>query len=756
MPPEQEGELDSDHRAGGGELEFCSTTDTAEIDIETAEKAATEPAEPEADVREAEVLNNRGIAFAKEGKFDDSLECYEKALQLRPAFAEVHNNRGIVFGRLNRLDEAVACYREALRVKPEYPEAYNNMGIAFARMGKGEEAIEHFEHALRMKADYPEALNNLANATRGAGDFDKAIEHYRQAIAIRPDYPEAYNNLANALAEKERLEEAVEYYEKAIAIHPRYAEAHNNYGNTLSRLNRHGEAEKCYQRALRYNPDYAEAYNNLANALADRGRLAESVACYRQALRINPNYAEAYNNLGITLAKQSKLGDADACYVEALRLKPDYPDAHLNRALAWLQAGQFELGWTEYEWRFRCRDNGRPEFPTPPWCGEPLNGRTILIYAEQGLGDTLQFIRLAPLVKQRGGNVVFECQPPLIPLLSRCAGIDRLITRDSVVPEFHAHCALLSLPKALRLTVETVPGDVPYLYPDPQLVAEWRRELADFRGFRIGIAWQGNPQYKGDKHRSYPLRHFAPLAALPGVRLFSLQKGFGSEQIEQVGDTFEVIDLAPRLDQSTGAFMDTAAVMANLDLVIAPDTATIHLAGGLGVPAWLPTSWTPDWRWLDRKVYSPWYPTVRMFHQVEPCDWTGVFAQMADELRPMLEARGAAARTNRVTLDVEPADLVERLIVLERQHERVPADRSLQADHAAAQAAYARLLEPSQELSELTAELKSALEQLHEAEAAIRHIEGDDSSAELVGLARTIARQNERRANLKRQINALR
>jgi tetratricopeptide (TPR) repeat protein len=719
----------------------------------TAVNSGTDTAHPPADI---DALHHRATNLARQGRFEESLPLYREVVQLKPDHAEAHNNLGIALGRMGRFDEAAAAHRDALRCRPDYPEAFNNLGIALARQGNAEEALPSFDEALRLRVDYPEAHNNRGNALRALGKTDEALECYRQALVHRPSYPEAHNNLGNALADKDQLDEAAACYREALKYNPSYPEAHNNLGNTLARLKRIDEAVRCYHRALQQNPDYAEAYNNLANTLADEGRLAEAVACYREAMRLNPTYAEAYNNLGITLGKQRKYGDAGDCYREALRLKPDYPDAHLNRALCWLQAGQWEQGWPEYEWRWRCRGVSRPNFTQPAWGGEPLAGRTIFVYSEQGLGDTFQFIRYAPLIKRRGGIVMFECQPQLVPLISRCPGLDRLVPKGTPVPDFQAHSALLSLPWALRTTLSTVIADVPYLYADPALVTYWREELAHLRGYRIGINWQGNPEYKGDRHRSIPLERFAPLADLPEVQLLSLQKGLGAEQLAACGERMRIVELGSRLDEKAGAFMDTAAVLMNLDLFVTSDTAVAHLAGALGVPTWLALPWSADWRWLEIRADSPWYPTMRLFRQSEPGDWETVFRRMADDLAPMLDA---PKRGRPVVVEVAAGELIDKLTILEIKAARIHDQEKLRNvlnELAAVHAAYARSVEPSPQLNALSTELKAVNTQLWDTEDEIRRCEQTgEFGAQFVELARRVYTQNDQRAELKRQINQL-
>jgi hypothetical protein len=355
------------------------------------------------------------------------------------------------------------------------------------------------------------------------------------------------------------------------------------------------------------------------------------------------------------LAKQAKLDDAIACYRQALVIKPDYAEAHKDLALAWLLRGNFEQGWPEYEWRWKCsRFQGHPgnesgeQLPGPSWDGSPLNGRTILLYAEQGLGDTLQFIRYAPLVRQRGGRVLVLCQPPLRPVLGSCPGIDGLVACESTAPSYDVQIPLLSLPRIFRTTLATIPAEVPYLSADPELVEHWRRELTQGVGqafqpdsqagkpdllkegssqeFKVGIAWQGNPQHKQDRQRSVPLAHFEALARLPGIRLFSLQVGPGAHQLQELGGRFLVTDLSNRFGPAS--FQDAAAVVTVLDLVMSVDTAMAHLAGALGRPVWVLLPFVPDWRWMLDREGSPWYPTMRLFRQRQPGDWTDVFRQV--------------------------------------------------------------------------------------------------------------------------------
>jgi hypothetical protein len=336
---------------------------------------------------------------------------------------------------------------------------------------------------------------------------------------------------------------------------------------------------------------------------------------------------------------ENRAREALAAFDAAIRLKPDHPNSHFGRGLAFLVLGDLETGFPEYEWRTKCKDFVPRGMPGLVWDGSPLGQRTILLHAEQGFGDTIHFVRYASLVKKMGGTVIVECQPALTRLLARTPGIDRLIAQGAPLPFYDVQASLLSLPPILHTTSATVPADVPYVTPDERLAEQWRQELNTVPGFRIGISWQGNREHKRDSVRSIPVREFSPLAQVEGVRLFSLQKGQGSEQLREVVGRFDVIDWTDRLDETAGPFMDTAALMKSLDLIITSDTANAHLAGALGVPVWVVLPFAPDWRWqLDRED-SPWYPTMRLFRPRAQTQWGEVFQRVASELRKLVQSR---------------------------------------------------------------------------------------------------------------------
>jgi predicted O-linked N-acetylglucosamine transferase (SPINDLY family) len=465
----------------------------------------------------------------------------------------------------------------------------------------------------------------------------RALEVFLRSAVAHAKSPSgssaAYNQQGIKLIEQGKLDDAVDSFRQAVNVWPENMEALNNLGAALKRQERFDEAITCYQRALSIKPDFAEARGNLGNVLRFLGRPDEAAESFRLALRLRPNSAEMQNNLANALKDQGSVNEALAGFERALELDPNYVEGRLDRAVTWLLAGDLENGWTEFEWRWQYKDFPPRPFHQPRWDGAPLEGRTILLHAEQGLGDTIQFIRYATLVKERGGTVIVECQRPLHRLLRGCAGVDELIGQGDTLPAFDTHCPLVSLPHVFGISMTTIPAKVPYLFADPALTEHWRRELSGIKGFKVGICWQGNPRHAWDRFRSIPLTEFAPLAGLEGVQLFSLQKGPGAEQIQQA--TFSVTDLSSCLDTTSGPFMDTAAVMKNLELIIAADTSVVHLAGALGVPVWIALHSVPDWRWMLEREDSPWYPTARLFRQTGRGDWREVFARITAELESL-------------------------------------------------------------------------------------------------------------------------
>lgn len=437
-----------------------------------------------------------------------------------------------------------------------------------------------------------------------------------------------------------RMAEAEKTYRQVLDVEANDIDALHLLGVLYSQQGDQHTAVRYISQAIRLQPSFAAAHLNLGVAYRKMGRAAEAIAACRQAVGLDPTLGDAYTTLGTVFQGQGQLDAALDAYARAIEVRADDVDAHQNRALIWLTMGDFERGWAEYEWRWRQKDFYQPPMPKPRWDGTTLGGRKLLVQCEQGLGDTLQFMRYVQLLESQGENTFIVPQPPLIPLLA-CSGVKGIVPPGSPLPEFDVYCPMMSLPHFLRATLATIPATVPYVAAEPKLVAQWRRRLEAIRGLRIGIAWQGNPTAPHEPSRSIPLMEFERIA-IPGVSLISLQKGPGIDQIPTAADRFEFIDLAGELDEAHGPFMDTAAIITSLDLVVTSDTVTAHLAGALGMPVWVALTHIADWRWMQNRVDSPWYPTMRLFRQSSAGDWAGVFKSMAAELLKLASARAGS------------------------------------------------------------------------------------------------------------------
>jgi Tfp pilus assembly protein PilF len=481
------------------------------------------------------------------------------------------------------------------------------------------------------------------------GLYCESERYFREVLRLLPGHPSALNNLGTAIWRQGRLQDAEECYRRASVHDPNDYAILNNLGNVLWEQGRLADAMRWFRRAVAVRPDSPVVLMNLGVALSDLGAFDEALGFIRESLRLLPDSAESHVNMGNTLARQGKLDAALACYEHALRLRPDFPSARRYRAYLWLARGDYARGWPEHEWRLKCAKPRVLAVNSRRWTGGELKGRSILLVAEQGLGDVLQFVRFAQLVKQRGGRVVLACPEPLIRLVAGCPGVDLVVDWNSTLPACDAHAHLMSLPMILGTTLASIPGE-PYTFVDGRTVEHWRPVVARALSqrhyctlvdgkhtagtFTIGIAWQGNRGNTVDRWRSFPLNLFRHLAKLPGVRLISLQMGDGTEQLAALKGQFDVVELSQgnNGDEPRRDFLDTAAVMLHLDLVVAPESAVAHLAGSLGCRVWVPLSTVGDWRWMLERDDSPWYPTMRLFRQTSPGDWDTVFERMSRAL----------------------------------------------------------------------------------------------------------------------------
>jgi len=547
-----------------------------------------------------------------------------------------------------RLKDAEAACREVLALDNDHAGAWHLRGIVALRAGDPQTALAHIERAAALAPERADCRNSLGFALRALGRDDDATAAFRAAIGLDPDFIEAHYQLGNLLRTARRHADAEASYRRVLALQPDHHQAHNNLGAALGELRRFDEAATHFRRAAELKPDYAEAHANLAHALRATGHAEEAQAACRRAIALAPRLAVAHLNLGLALQDVGRMDEALACFRQVGALDPDNSMARACEGMLQLLRGNLAAGWEKYEARWRIGDLPPREFAQPQWRGEPLAGRTILLHAEQGFGDTIQFLRYVPQVVARGGKVVLEIQKPLLPLVPRVERI-ALVARGDALPAFDLQCPLLSLPLAFGTTLESIPAATSYLKPAPARVAHWRGRLGAAPGLKVGIAWAGSPVHRNDRNRSIPLERLKPLLALAGARFFSLQVGPRAADLAAIAP-MAITDLAGELTD----FGETAAAIANLDLVIAADTALVHLAGALGKPVWTLLPFAPDWRWLLGRSDSPWYPTMRLFRQPRPGDWDSVVGAarqaLADRLAGTPRRPDAARRAEYVAL----------------------------------------------------------------------------------------------------------
>ncbi|MCC5635090.1 tetratricopeptide repeat protein [Nostoc sp. CHAB 5844] len=459
-----------------------------------------------------------------------------------------------------------------------------------------------------------------------AGHFFQAEQIYSQILQEQPNQVDALYLLGTLAHQSGKIEKAIAFYRQALAINP-VASVHSNLGIALKQQGLWKEAIQHYQEAIALQPNSAQFHYNLGLVFQQLDNLEAAKDCYRQATVLQPNYALAYNNLGLVSLHLREIEAALTYYKTAIELQPDFAQAHQNLAEALLLIGDFELGFAEYEWRWQVFAPAElPNFATLPWDGSLLNGKTILLYAEQGLGDTFQFIRYASLVSDRGGQVIVACLPAQVELLKTVPDVEKVFALDEELPQFHTQAPLMSLPYLLGTTVETIPAEIPYIFPP--LSHDFQLEGATDTKLKVGIVWAGNPGNRNDSKRTCGLQPFLPLLKMPALEFYSLQVGASSQELAKLPANIQVQDLSSYLHN----FNDTAAAIAQLDLVLTIDTSVAHLAGAMGKPTWVVLPFIPDWRWLLHREDSPWYPNMRLFRQESLGDWSGVFAKVAQEI----------------------------------------------------------------------------------------------------------------------------
>nr|WP_041756053.1 tetratricopeptide repeat protein [Bradyrhizobium sp. ORS 278] len=591
--------------------------------------------------RDAVIHDKLGTAWLALSRLAAAETAYRQALALDPALLGAHWNLALALSRQGRLDEAEAAYRELLARDPAFPGAWRALAHVLAEFPRRDEAAAAYRHALAADPDDAGLHLGLGDVLLAQGVFNDAALHYRRACQLMPDDAEAARQLGHALHQAGRASEAIEAYRRAALLDPTNVVLLSNLAACLYGLGQLEAALAACRNALALQPGYAPAHTNLGIIHERRGAMDEAVAAHRRAIAADPSYARGHANLAVALRHAGDIDAALAASHQAVALAPDDAQTRYNHAHVLLLCGDLVAGFAEHRWGRHCPElsAGMPRFDAPDWNGEPLGGRTLLLFAEYGIGDALQFVRYIPRVRAMGSSVVLQVQPAIAPLLRGLDGVT-VVARGEPLPPFDLQLPLMDLPHIFGTTLETIPADVPYLAADPIQVAAWRNVLGRAPALKVGVVWAGNVRHKGDHQRSLAARDVLPRLLTSGVQLYSLQKEPRPDDAPALLDlATEVIDLAPLLTD----FAETAAAVTALDLVISVDTSVAHLAGALARPVWVLLPHAQDWRWLRDREDTPWYPTMRLFRQERPMAWNGVLMRASDEL-----ARVAAGERGRL------------------------------------------------------------------------------------------------------------
>ena len=703
------------------------------------------------------------VRHHQSGHLAAAARIYRRILEITPTQSDALHLLGLVARRAGQGGAALRLIARALRIDPAMAETRLNLGNLLRDQGQAAGAAAVYRDAIALRPDFAAAYENLGGLERGLARLADARESYRRAVLLAPAGAEGHAGLANVLQERDALSDAVAAYARAIALDPAHMAICNNLGIALRGLDKtEAGAEKgaaWHRRAVALDPYFAAGHSSLGLALQEQGRLEDAADAHARAVAIDPGFAGGYANHGNARLNQNRPIEAIAGFRRAVAIDPAGPDARRNLGMALLVAGRFEEGWREYEWRLRCKDAPtHAAMPKPRWAGEPLDGRRILLHGEQGLGDALQFCRYVPLVAARGGRVILGLPTPLERVMAGLPGVERFVSGQLPTDAFDLHLPMLSLGEVFGTQMDTIPHRVPYLTAEPDLVARWGERLAGLSGLRVGIVWAGSPTHGNDRNRSIGLAPFARLASIPGVSLVSIQKGPTEGQAANPPGGFPLLNLSPDIKD----FADTAAIMANLDLVVCVDTSVAHLAGALGVPVWVLVPFAPDWRWMLDREDSPWYPTMRLFRQDRPGNWDDAI----DRLERALRGRAASSPHPRtgpsdmpILAPVSWGELLDKITILDIKAERIAdADKlaNVRREREALVAVAAQTDTARPEVATLIDDLRAVNTTLWEVEDKIRDCErAKDFGPRFVELARQVYHTNDRRAALKRDLNRL-
>lgn len=566
------------------------------------------------------------------GNIAQAEQMYHQVLAVAPQHPDALHLAGVAAMDQGRPGEAVELIGRAISMHPAVADFHYNLGVALMDLQQKEQALGAFQRALQIKPDALNARANIAGVLLSLKRFAEAIEVAKSVLAIDPNNPDALNNLGVGLKETNHLPEAIACYERSLAIRPNSVETLTNLGNALQREKRYDESLAVHSRAVALRPDVAQLHNNLGSVLYDMMRYPEAIQCFERAIAILPAFPEAMCSLCNSFYRDNQLKRAIDVGLEVIRKWPEWSLPKFNVSLMLLLDGRFKEGWEMNEVRWSVNELGAPryDFNKPRWDGSDLHGKTILLYGEQGFGDTIQFARYIPMVLARGGRIILGCQTEVVRLLQQMKGVENVFSSLDPATPFDVHCPLMSLPGVFGTDLSNIPSSPKYLQADPALAATWRERIPnDPNVLKIGLTWAGRPTHDNDRNRSIALAALAPLADVKGTWFCSLQKGPSAKEAKSPPNGMQIADFSEQIND----FADTAAVIEHLDMVISVDTAAAHLAAAMGKPTWILLPVVPDWRWLMDREDSPWYPTVRLFRQKKLLDWMPTIRRLTDELR---------------------------------------------------------------------------------------------------------------------------
>lgn len=578
------------------------------------------------------------LAVFNQREFQTAEEKAHALVRNYPNYAGGWKILGAILHRTGRLCESIHAMNMATHLDPSDAEALTNLGATLRASGKLPEAIDIYQRAIQLDPNFAGAYLNLGNIFKDLRKYEMAESLFLSAIKIKPDCLHALLVLGNCYFEQRLLSEAESCYQRVLSLSPQCADAYYNLGNVYKEQSRLTDAEASYRSAILSQPTLSRARLNLGIVLTEKGEFHEAERLFRDLIHLDAGHSDAKFNLAVTLNAAGRQSDAEIIFSQLMEEFPDDADILWNYSINLLLQGKYEKGFRLYENRWEGSADIKPHkrsFSQPVWLGkEALSNKTILIHAEQGLGDTLQFCRYISHVKSLGAKVLFEVQPPLLGILSGLRGVDLLLPKGQMLPYFDCHCPLMSLPHAFNTNTQTIPAAAQYLFAEPARIAQWRGVIGT-SGFKIGVSWKGSGAIKG---RSIPVRLFEALAEIEGIRLISLQKEVNPSELSMPG---KIELLGSELD-ADGAFLDTAAVIGCCDMVISNDTSIAHLAGALGAPTWVALPFVPDWRWFMSRSDSPWYPSTRLYRQKRIGDWKSLFDEISFQLRRLVAGAARA------------------------------------------------------------------------------------------------------------------